>query len=296
MSRLVSSRALALSTVLLLTACGGSSGPGTPTPTPSETPRPTTAPTPSGTAPSPSSTPHVASTVGVYFLHGERVQPVARTAHGAGVAAEAVRELLAGPTSAELAAGLTTTIPAGTALRGVTLRSGLATVDMSARFGSGGGSLSMTARVAQVVFTLTRFPGVERVAFRLDGRAVTSLGGEGIDLSRPVTRQDYEDLSPAVLIEQPLWAARVSSPIRATGTANVFEAVFFLEVRGTSGAVLVRKRVMATSGTGTRGTFDVRLPLTSATPGSATLVAFTYSAKDGSRHEEVRVPISISAP
>ena len=80
------------------------------------------------------------------------------------------------------------------------------------------------------------------------------------------------------------------------GTANVFEAVFFLEVRDVAGVVLGRKRVVASAGTGTRGTFDVSLTFTAAASGPGALIAFTYSAKDGSRQVEMRVPVELVAP
>ena len=92
-----------------------------------------------------------------YLLEGERVTPVARQVpRTRGVGAAAIRALLRGPTAAERRAGLTSAVPAGTRLIGLTIRDGVATIDLSRRFESGGGSLSMRARVAQVVFTLTR--------------------------------------------------------------------------------------------------------------------------------------------
>jgi hypothetical protein len=282
-----------LVSVLVAAGCG-SGGDGTASPTPSTTasPTPTTTPT---TGPTGSPTTPATTVVSVYFLKGEKLQPVARKALSAGVATEAVRWLLNGPTPGERAAGLTSTIPTGTVLHGVTVANGVATVDLSRRFESGGGTLSMSTRVAEVVFTLTRFPTVSKVSFALDGTPVTALGGEGIDLSKPVGRADYEEQSPAVLVESPRWGERVSSPLRVTGSANVFEAVFFLELRGPRGTVLANQRVMATSGTGTRGTFDVTLRPTIADPGEGTLHAYVRSPKDGSRQEVVIVPLVLTA-
>lgn len=300
------SRFLSLSFALLLSlsACADDDEPTpSPAPSPSATPSatatagptPTAGPTSTGTpAPTTSRPPVSTSTVSVYLLKGEDLQPVARTATGTGVAAAAVRALLSGPSTAEHSDGLTSNVPSGTTLRGLTIRDGLATVDLSGRFDDGGGTLSMTSRVAQVVFTLTRFPTVDRVVFMLDGKRVTSLGGEGVDLSRPVDRDDYESLSPAVLIETPRWGESARMPLRVTGTANVFEAVFFLELENARGRRLVEQRVMATSGSGTRGTFDVTLRGTLS--GAVLLNAFVYSAKDGSREDVVSVPLTLAAP
>jgi hypothetical protein len=229
--------------------------------------------------------------VSVYFLKGEKVQPVRRSATGTGVAAAAVRALLAGPTSAERAAGFTSAVPSGTSLRSLDISSGLATVDFTGRYDDGGGSLSMQSRVAQVVYTLTRFTSVQRVSFRLDGTPVTALGGEGVDVDK-VDRADYEDQAPAVLVESPRWGEEVSLPLRVTGTANTFEAVFRLELKDGGGRLVVDKQVMATSGTGTRGTFDATLSGTAGS-GTATLTAYTLSAKDGSRRDESVVSIQL---
>lgn len=295
--------ALTSAALLSLSACadGDDDGAPSPTPTPSVSASPTASPTaqptaaPTSGAPSPSATQTTStSAVSVYFLKGEHVQPVRRTASGTGVAAEAVRALLAGPTASEHADGLVSNVPSGTTLRSLAVSAGVATVDLSGRFDDGGGTLSMTSRVAQVVFTLTRFPTVREVVLRIDGKRVTSLGGEGVDLSQPVDREDYEDLSPAVLVEAPRWEEPGAFPLRVTGTANVFEAVFFLEVRNAQGKVLVQQRVKATSGTGTRGTFDVTLQGTGS--GHVELTAFVYSAKDGSREDIVSVPLALSAP
>jgi germination protein M len=95
------------------------------------------------------------------------------------VARAALEELLAGPTAQRPRSGLATEIPEGTRLNDVAVADGVATVDLSPEFESGGGSLSMQLRVAQVVYTLTRFPSVESVAFMIDGQPVEAIGGEG---------------------------------------------------------------------------------------------------------------------
>jgi hypothetical protein len=227
-----------------------------------------------------------------YLLEGERVTPVARRVpRTRGVGAAAIRALLRGPTAAERRSGLTSAVPDGTRLLGLTIRGGIATIDLSRRFESGGGSLSMRARVAQVVFTLTRFATVRRVAFRLDGRAVTSIGGEGVIVSPPVERADFEDLSPVILVESPLRDQRVRSPLIVEGTSNTFEASLHVDLLGPDGARLTGRAVSATSGTGTRGTFRTRLRFVAPEGAQLTLRAYERSAADNRIIHVTSVPL-----
>ena len=157
-------------------------------------------------APTALAAPAATRTVNVYLVRGEKVGVAHRTVPTtSGVARAAMLQLLQGPSVAERAAGLLTTIPAGTQLLGVSVSGGVASVNLSRRFESGGGSLSMTLRVAQVVHTLTQFPTVKKVRFLLDGVAVESIGGEFSIASRPGRT--------AVLAELPLAAIeRMRSP------------------------------------------------------------------------------------
>jgi hypothetical protein len=150
-----------------------------------------------------------------WFLRGEQLVRELRTHEATPlVATAAMRALLAGPTPAELESGLGTAIPAGTRLLGIAIKKGVATVDLTSDYQSGGGSLSMQARLGQVVYTLTQFPTVRRVRFHLDGEPVNVFSGEGIVLDHPVGRKDYEDLLPVIVVESPVEGARVTSPFR----------------------------------------------------------------------------------
>ena len=218
----------------------------------------------------------------VYFARGEQVGAAHRVVPAKPrIGSTALEALLAGPTRLEQEAGLATEIPEATDLLGLTVEDGLATVDLSRAFESGGGSLSMRLRIAQVVHTLTQFPTVERVAFSLDGEPVEAIGGEGVLVDPPVGRAHFEDLSPAILLESPAPGDAVTSPLRMRGTANAFEATFRYRLEGPDGATLVESFAMATSGSGTRGTFDVTVPFALGAPGAGKLVVFETSAKDG---------------
>ncbi|MCP9985443.1 GerMN domain-containing protein [Streptomyces sudanensis] len=229
----------------------------------------------------------------VYFLHGGRVSPAPRPVTAPATAAGALRALLAGPNGFERGHRRTTAIPSGTELRSLAVRDGVATVDLSGRYDDGAGVPSMRARLAQVVFTATRFPAVKSVRFALDGKPVGRLGGEGVDLTRPVGRADFEDLTPLVLVESPMIGETVRSPVRVWGTANTFEAGFGLRITDAAGRTAVKTHAMATSGNGTRGTYDLTVAFRATREGPGLLTAFWDSPEDGRLVASSTVPVTL---
>lgn len=220
-----------------------------------------------------------AATVAVraYFLREGKVWPARRELEETEVpglailatASAALEELLAGPTAREQAdLGFETAIPAGTELAQLEIEARQATLSTSVELPH--------EAMAQVVYTLTQLPGVESVG----------IGGETF------TRADFEDVTPAILVESPLAFEEVANPLRATGTANAFEATFQYELADTDGRIVDSGFVTATSGTGTRGTFDFttgryEVPF----DGVGALFVFEVSAEDGSRINLVEIPV-----
>lgn len=199
------------------------------------------------------------------------------------VGTAAMNELLAGPDTDDTGErAVTSAIPVGSRLLGLTIEDGIASVDLSSEFESGGGSASIFTRLGQVVFTLTQFPTVQSVLFEIEGRPVTVFSSEGILLDGPVGRDDYEDLLPAIFVDRPAYGASLDNPARITGSANVFEASFIITLLDGDGATIAETPAMATCGTGCRGTFDVTLPYSVPEAGWGTLLVWAGSAKDGS--------------
>jgi len=211
--------------------------------------------------------------VRVYWLRDGKVWPALREVDTSGpvenIAGLAVSELLNGPTEQEEAdLEFTTAIPDANVEAQITIDRGLALVDANLELPEDA--------LAQVVYTLTQFPTVESV--EIEGKTYT--------------RADFEDLTPAILVDSPLPFEKVSSPLRVTGTANTFEATFNYELTDTDGKIVDENFVTATSGTGTRGTFDFTTDLyTVPFDGIGSLVVFELSAKDGSRINLVEIPL-----
>ncbi|TDB36892.1 MAG: hypothetical protein D9V44_10305 [Actinobacteria bacterium] len=264
---------------------------GTPTATPST--EASTLPAEDGSS-AEDGTPPKPMFVKVYFTRGDKLGVSTRQIPATkAIATAAVRELLKGPNADEKSYGLGTTVPEGTKLLGVSVANKVATVDLTGTFESGGGSLSMTMRLTQVVYTLTQFKTIDSVRFALDGKPVTVFGGEGVMLDKPLTRLSFEDVLPAILVESPTPGQTATGAVRVMGNANVFEATFIAEIRDAAGAVLAKKVVTATSGTGTRGTFDVTFSFTTPKTQMGSLVVYESSAKDGSPINVVTVPLKL---
>jgi germination protein M len=139
-------------------------------------------------------------TVTVYWVSaGENALGVQREIpYTKAVATATMKLLLAGPTDAEKATwpAISTAVPAGSELLGITVADGVATVDLSREFESGAGTFSVTARLAQVVYTLTQFPTVDAVEFYIEGERSEVFSSEGVVLDGPQTLEDFAHLLP----------------------------------------------------------------------------------------------------
>jgi len=211
--------------------------------------------------------------VRVYWLRDGKVWPALREIEDTEeVAHAALEELLAAPTADEEAElQLTTAIPEGTTLEVVAIEDRVAEVELSNELPE--------EPLAQVVYTVTQFPTVDSVTIQ----------------GRSYARDDFETLTPAILVESPLSFEEVGNPVRATGTANTFEANFQYELTDTDGRIVDESFVTATSGSGERGTFDFttseyEIPF----DGVGALIVFELSAEDGSRINLVEIPVRMS--
>jgi spore germination protein GerM len=101
---------------------------------------------------------------------------------------KAFQQLLAGPTEGSDS----TTIPQGTKLLGLKVNNDEVHVNLSEDFTSGGGSSSMMGRVGQVVYTATTLNPNAKVYIDVNGKKLDVLGGEGVVLDQPLTREGFK--------------------------------------------------------------------------------------------------------
>ena len=248
-----------------------------------------------GGSSTPPPAPAETTTVQTWFIRGETLwYATTRVDRQPGIGSAAVRALLAGPSAELRAAGVGSVVPAGTQLLGLDIGDGIATVDLSSEYASGGGSLSEQMRLAQLVYTLTQFPTVKGVRLKLDGKDTTVFSGEGIVLPDPMRRSSFADLLPPILVESPGIGETVSGPLVVKGTANVFEANVGIEVRTESGKVLARTFTTATCGTGCRGRYQKTIDITVSRRTQVTLIVHDDDAAGtGTPPHQVVIPLTL---
>ena len=259
----------------------------------------TTAPTttaPTSTAPTttavPSSTAPVEQiVVSTYFSREGLLAAGSRKVAKTDALRAAIAAAVEGPNRAERAAGFTSAIPSGTTLRGVNVVNRHAEVDLSSAFTTGGGSLSIRLRVAQIVYTVVRLGIADSVRFLIDGQRVESIGGEGLIVT-DVKVGEFDDLLPPILIEFPTPGATVSSGFHFRGLANVFEGHVRYELLDARSSVVTSG--FATGMMGAWGEFDATVTMAPGTTGPCVFVVFTISPKDGARRDETRIEVIAS--
>ena len=95
-----------------------------------------------------------------------------------------------------------------------------------------------------------------------------------------------------IAISSPTNGATVGNPLVVQGRADVYEAVLWVDLTTTTGAVLDHQRVMASSGSGTPGVFSTTLAIPPGTTGALQITAYSLSAKDGSRVNVTSVSVT----
>jgi germination protein M len=296
---------LAASLGFLASSCGsnGDATPAGPVPsvgtstggTTEEVPTPSTETTETSETGTETEPPASTVTYQVWFANDEGLFVSYRTSPATPrVGTAALEALLEGPDSFEEGYGLRTSIPDGTQLLGLSIDDGIASVDLTSEFETGGGSASMQTRLAQVVYTIAQFPTVEGVVFSLDGEPIDVLGGEGVIIDHPLTRRDFAELLPAILVLSPALTQEVESPVLIRGSANVFEANVSIQILDENDKVLAETFTTATCGSGCRGTFRIQVPFEVDHAQEGTIVVHDDDAAGtGVFPHEVRIPVRL---
>ena len=99
---------------------------------------------------------------------------------------------------------------------------------------------------------------------------------------------------PAITIDSPVEGATVAVPFIASGTADTFEATLTIDAIDESGFTLCVRHLTATSGSGTRGTWEGMLAFPpEEDPLPVRLRAYAHSAVDGAMIDLVERSITV---
>lgn len=100
----------------------------------------------------------------------------------------AFQQLLTGPKEE----AFVSEIPEGTKLLGVSQKAEGIYVNLSEEVEKGGGTMSMTGRLAQILYTATSVNSNANVWFQIEGETREVFGGEGLVLEQPLSRKSFE--------------------------------------------------------------------------------------------------------
>jgi len=105
---------------------------------------------------------------------------------------DSLTALLSGPTADELKRGLITLIPTTTKLLSVSIRGSTAVLSFSEGFMFNSlGIEGYMGQLKQVVYTVTEFTTIHDVQILIDGAKVNYLGGEGVYIGSPLSRNSF---------------------------------------------------------------------------------------------------------
>ena len=273
-------------------ATGSTLGPSTTLP-----PSTTAAPSSTTTVPLPAAPTNVT----MYFLDGAgHLVPVGRVVDAVPDTPDRVvvtlEALFAGPSSDDVALvpGLVTALPDNMTPPGLTVYeeegSGTADVIVSDEFAAADRSA-----VAQIVFTVTQFEGLERVNFIAEGGGDPPVLSDGTRLDAPFfSRDGLADLLAPIFVDQPPVNGVVGSPFTIRGVAD-FSTDIGYELLGQDQSVIAGGSIPArceAAGCIRELIVDVAYELPQVEAGWLSVFG---AAEDGSRVNEVRHLVTIEA-
>jgi germination protein M len=232
----------------------------------------------------------------------ERIAAGARAVEADTPTRTSLEAMFAGVDAVEREIGMTSSIPEGTRVLGISVDGTTATVDLSAEFERPGGTLDETMRLAQVVFAVTQFDAFDRVEFHVAGEPRDTILSHGVEIGDGLTRDDFPDVRARIMIEEPHPGAEVTNPLVIAGESNTFEAnVRYAITSGAGDGLIVAEGfTTATAGMGTWGTFEIEVDLTDflsdGAGGPGSIILWEDDPRSGQHVDVIEIPVALPSP
>lgn len=223
------------------------------------------------------------------------VREIHRVPYTREVAAAAVKELISSPPSTP---GASRVLNPETRVLGINIKDGVATVDFSsevlkANVGSQGEALG----IQSIVNTLTEFPEIQAVSFRVNGkldeRAMDWWGHVGLS-EQPFKRNIEHVKEPAIWVTHPVSGQVVGVPLLVKGSANVPGGIIQARLKDPQGGEIASEEARATRGAPDRGDFELRLNYDPPAADKGTLEIFWVNPGNGEAMDTVKIPVSLA--
>ncbi len=232
----------------------------------------------------------------------ERIGAGSRMVRADAPTRHSLEAMFAGVDAVEREIGMTSSIPEGTRVLGISVDGATATVDLSAEFERPGGTLDESMRLAQVVFAVTQFDAFDRVKFHVAGEPRDTILSHGVEVGDGLTRDDFPGVRARIMIEEPSPGAQVTDPLVVRGEANTFEANvrYAITAGAGDGSILADGFTTATAGNGTWGAFEIEVDLTDSVSGDVggpgSIILWEDDPRTGGQVDVVEIPVVLPSP
>ncbi|HEX6286789.1 MAG TPA: Gmad2 immunoglobulin-like domain-containing protein, partial [Acidimicrobiia bacterium] len=129
--------------------------------------------------------------------------------------------------------------------------------------------------------------------FLLEGAPLDVLGGEGLIIDQPQTRASWADLTPPILVEEPMWGSTRGSDLTFAGIADLESGTVSFVVVDGDGLIIHEGEISGTPGEAVDFSEPVNLDEIPH-PGAGSIIAWEW-APDGSQRHVVEYPLTLLA-
>jgi type II secretory pathway pseudopilin PulG len=123
-------------------------------------------------------------------------------------------------------------------------------------------------------------------------KTIEKEAGGGVEIE-PGEQKETTSQKGYIVLRSPKSGDTVTSPVKISGRASVFEGTLSLRIKDANGNVIAEDFTTATLGAPEWGDFDTNLNYSVSSSQSGTIEVYTISAKDGSIDDIVSISVTL---